>query len=381
VTKFLVQADVFRSSPFVLVDVGASGGIEQHWRVFEPYLTAFGFEPLVKECERLNNLEQSSAVRYLPFFVGDENYDKLLPPSVVADPKLGWNNDVYPRTSAVRAQNLMSMSFTQRFNNEDPEIILTDQRTSLDRFFATSDTDTVDFVKVDTDGHDYEVLSGARRLASDKEILGFFVECQLHGINHPHANVFANIDRLMRELGFSLFDFEIYRYTRAALPGHFVYDIPAQTHEGQVLWGDALFLRDVTADAYESRWLALPPLKLLKLICLHEIFGMPDCAAEILLKQGDKLKILAEPAPLLDMLTQEIDPAHTSYHEYNAKFDESPQSFYPQPVAESPPASENSPLTKNLSVSENPSRFCRLKTALVKQLRRLTLAYNSSQQR
>jgi FkbM family methyltransferase len=218
VTKALVQSGVFHSSPFVLVDVGASGGIEQYWRAFEPSLTAFGFEPLVKECERLNSLEQSSSVRYFPYFVGGDGYDGLFPLSVTSDPVLGWSDDVYPRTSAERAQKIMSMSFTRRFNNEDPEIIFTDQRTSLDRFFSTSDTDTVDFVKVDTDGHDYEVLTGARRLASDKQILGFFIECQLHGINHPHANIFANIDRLMREIGFSLFDIEVYRYSRAVLP-------------------------------------------------------------------------------------------------------------------------------------------------------------------
>lgn len=356
VTKSLVESGVFRASPFVLVDVGASGGIEQYWRAFEPNLMAFGFEPLVKECERLNSLEHSLTVKYFPYFVGGEGYESLFPPSLASDPKLGWNDEVYQRTSAVRAQNLMSMSFTRRFNNEDPEIVFTHQKTSLDQFFSTTEIDTIDFVKVDTDGHDYEVLTGARRVASDKQILGFFVECQLHGIAHPHANLFANIDRLMRELGFSLFDIEVYRYSRAALPGHFVYDIPAQTREGQVVWGDALFMRDVTADGYESRWLALPPLKLLKLVCLHEIFGMPDCAAEILVNKQSALNALVDPLPLLDMLTQEIDPTQTSFRDYTSRFNNSPQLFYPQPPV------------------DNPSRFHRVKSALVKRIRRIKKA-------
>jgi FkbM family methyltransferase len=338
------------------VDVGASGGIEQYWRAFEPDLTAFGFEPLVKECERLNSLERTSKVKYLPYFVGDEAYDSLFPPSIAADPILGWSDDVYPRTSAVLAQKLMSMSFTQRFNNENPEIVFTSQKTSLDNFFSTTKIDTVDFVKVDTDGHDYEVLTGARKIAAEKQVLGFFVECQLHGISHPHSNLFSNIDRLMRELGFSLFDIEVYRYSRAALPGHFVYDIPAQTREGQVVWGDALFLRDITADGYESHWLTLPPLKLLKLVCLHELFGMPDCAAEILLKHQAGLKVLADPAPILDMLTQVIDPAHSRFSEYLSKFNHSPKSVYPQAPVDSPPRSR------------------RFKSALVKRLRRILQA-------
>ena len=353
VTKSLVQSGVFGASPFVLVDVGASGGIEQCWRAFEPSLVAFGFEPLVKECERLNRLERSSNVHYFPYFVGADEYENLFPASLASDPKLGWNDEVYQRTSAVRAQKIMSMSLAQRFNNEDPEMVFTDQKTSLNRFFSSKKIDTVDFVKVDTDGHDYEVLMGARQLGCDKQILGFFVECQLHGISHPHANLFANIDRLMRELGFSLFDIEVYRYSRAALPGHFVYDMPAQTREGQAVWGDALYLRDVTADGFEDRWMALPSVKLLKLVCLHEIFGMPDCAAEILLKKQSMLQALADPSPLLDMLTQEIDPAHSSFREYTSKFDHSPRLFYPQPPV------------------NNPTLFRRFRSALAKRIQRI----------
>jgi FkbM family methyltransferase len=332
------------------VDVGASGGIEQYWRAFEPSLTAFGFEPLVKECDRLNAAEQSPNVKYFPYFIGADSYDRLFPSSIAADPILGWNDDVYERTSAVSAQKLLSMSFTQRFNNEDPEVVFTSNKTSLDGFFSTAATDTIDFVKVDTDGHDYEVLTGARKITAEKQVLGFLVECQLHGISHPHSNLFSNIDRLMRELGFSLFDIEVYRYSRAALPGHFVYDIPAQTHEGQVVWGDALFLRDVTADAFASRWLALPPTKLLKLVCLHEIFGMPDCAAEILLKNRDFFNSLVDQDRLLDMLAQEFDPKTTGIREYLAKFNDSPRSFFPHPPAVNPPRArrKKSALTKRL---------------------------------
>ena len=328
-TRAAVRSGAFSASPFVLVDVGASGGIEDCWRVFDPFFKAYGFDPLVKEVERLNQAEPSSDIRYFAYYVGDRGYDTLYPPSLASDARLGWSDQVYERTSAVRAQKLLSMSFTQRFNNEDPEIRFTDQRTSLDEFFTQTPEASIDFIKVDTDGHDYEVLLGARQTVAEKQVLGLLIECQLHGVTHPHSNLFSNIDRLMREQGLSLFDFEIYRYSRAALPGRFVYDIPAQTHQGQVVWGDALYLRDITAPGHDQRWGDLPPSKLLKLACLHELFGMPDCAAELLLQRREALHGLTDIDRALDVLASTMDPSSEGYRAHDTKFERSPQSFFP----------------------------------------------------
>ncbi len=47
---------LFAENPFVLIDVGCSGGIHEGWREFEPHLTAYGFEPSTTECSRLQAL-------------------------------------------------------------------------------------------------------------------------------------------------------------------------------------------------------------------------------------------------------------------------------------------------------------------------------------
>lgn len=81
----------------------------------------------------------------------------------------------------------------------------------------------------------------------------------------------------------------MYRYTRGVLPGHFVYDIPAQTHEGQVLWADAVYLR-IWRRRDEERWaMRLSAEQTLKLICLFEIFGLPGCAGELVLMKKREL--------------------------------------------------------------------------------------------
>ena len=329
-----VADGVFKNDPFVLIDVGASGGIEGHWRLFEPDLHAFGFDPLVKECQRLNDSERNCHVRYYDYFVGTDDYASLHPPSLTGDPIDGWTPAIYARTSAIAAQRILGMSFERRFNSEDPEVVYTERRASLNAFCREHGVKNIDFVKIDTDGHDYEVLLGATEALRAGQALGLFIECQLHGIAHSDSNVFANIDRLMRELGFSLFDFEIYRYTRAALPGHFVYTIPAQTREGQVVWGDALYLRDAAAPGYSSRWpLHLSPRKLLKLACLFEIYGLPDCAADLLISRRAELADLVDVTKTLDILTREIEPSAISYQTHKRRFETAPTSFYPNPGA------------------------------------------------
>ncbi len=328
-TRKLVHHGSFSSNPFVLVDVGASGGIPSYWRQFEPHLAAFGFDVLVRECDRLNREEANSAVRYYDRFVGWEGYRDLMPTDLVKDARAGWTNQPFPRTSASRLQRAQKAPVAQYYNADDPEIVYTKQRTSIDAFFTERPDVRVDFIKVDTDGQDYEVLCGAQRVLDQHQVLGLLVEVQFHGISHPHANLFANIDRFLRERGFSLFDLEAYRYTRANLPGNFTYRLPAQTRVGQLLAGDALYLRDVAAPGYEERWGSLAESKLLKLVCLFELFGLPDCAAELLeLKRGQLDRQLNVPE-LLDQLAAEVHPGIGSYGEVNRRFTESPERFYP----------------------------------------------------
>jgi len=350
IARSLVRSGIFAAEPFLLADVGASGGIADHWRVFEPYLSAVGFDPLVRECERLNREEGTPAVRYYDYFVGSEDYAGLFPSAIASDPDQGWSNQPFERTSAARGQRQAQAPFAQSFNDGNPDIVYTNRRTSLDEFFRERQDHVVDFIKVDTDGHDYEVLRGATEITTQHQVLGFFVECQFHGITHPHSNLFANIDRLLREQGFSLFDVEVYRYTRGLLPGHFVYSLAGQTLEGQVLASDALYLRDVAAPRYEDKWgVVLGPRKLAKLACLFEIYGMPDCAAELLVAKERELAKLFDVKSMLDTLAREVQPRARGFDDLNRRFDASINAFYPGSVEDRLRRNPPNPVRKLLS--------------------------------
>jgi len=59
--KHLVSQNIFESEPFSLVDVGVSGDVDAYWKVFGSF-RAFGFDPLVKEVDRLNSLHKGDGL-------------------------------------------------------------------------------------------------------------------------------------------------------------------------------------------------------------------------------------------------------------------------------------------------------------------------------
>ncbi len=312
-----------------LIDVGASGGIDEFWTCFGPGLKAVGFDPLIAEVDRLNAARSHAGARYEAAFVGYPDYDSLFPPSLRQAPIASKDNSSFPQTSAARASEMMRMNAVKEIYNAGAEVRLTDRRLSLDEYVRQSEIPSVDFVKIDTDGHDIEVILGAKQMLLEQEVLGICIESQLHGSPHPYSNTFANIDRILREWGFTLFDLDLWRYSRSSLPDKFHYRIPAQTVSGQVQWGEAVYFRDLARPDYEKMHGFTAGIeKKIKLACLFEIYGLPDCSAQILaqLQQdtGDRFF-----STLLDELVSHYRGSRKSYSEFLASFDSDPKRFYP----------------------------------------------------
>jgi len=175
----------------------------------------------------------------------------------------------------------------------------------------------IDFVKSDTDGSDFQVLMSCERTMRERNVLGFLVETPFQGSYSDTANSFHNVDRFMKKQGYLLYGMSQNRYTRAALPGMFVYDQPYQTVTGQPMWGDMLYLRDGAAQDYEEIWgESLSTSKVLKLLCLYEMFCLPDCAAELISVRRAELATVTDPDLLLDLLTPPLHGRRVSYREY-----------------------------------------------------------------
>jgi hypothetical protein len=145
---------------------------------------------------------------------------------------------------------------------------------------------------------------------------------------HEYANTFSNIDRFLRLRGFSLFDLSTVRYSRAALPAPFASRILAHTVSGQVNCGKAVYFRDLGHHMYERTFGIVPAKeRLLKLCCLFVLYGLDDCAAELLVA-SEALKTLPQRAALLDGLTPQSFDA-PDYETYVARFNANPSAWLP----------------------------------------------------
>jgi FkbM family methyltransferase len=316
-----------------LLDVGASGGIDSFWNQFRPHLRAVGFDPLINEVNRLNEEEVDPKVSYQAACIGDGAKHSF-------PDGCGF---IWSFTSAHRTAAIKNLNYVETYFNRGQRLVYSDRMLRLDDFAAGAGFDDVDVVKIDTDGSDYFVLAGARRLLTEGNVLLVECECQFHELIGSQWPVFADIDRLMREAGYRLVDLDPWHYTRAELPDRFKYDIAAQTETGQVNFCDALYMLDPSIDISARKRLENNPAKLWKLAMLLKAFGYPDLAATTLLtmrKTGTLfpgLKI----EEALDMMVPANPFGAATYRDYMSVFERDPTRFYSSRWREAEVAASN----------------------------------------
>jgi len=331
----LVQRAILRDEPFTLIDVGCSGGIDPLWRQFGGDLVAHGFDPQQTECRRLQAQETNPWNRYHACYVG-------LPPDHpfkrAEQAERGaveasywhpiWRSSAAATWGAPQPTSKISQSCVHRQSNvlfED----LTTERIGIAEFAARERLSDIDFIKIDTDGADLEALTSAVDVFRPCCVLGVMIETPFTGSHHATANSFHNIDRLMKNHGFMLYQMSVNRYSRSVLPARFVYTIAAQTVSGQPIWGDLVYLRDGASADYARIWgEKLSPAKLLKLAALYDLFSLPDCAAELLMSCRRQIRTLVPVDALLDSLTPALNGRQVSHAEYLKAFADDPTSFF-----------------------------------------------------
>jgi hypothetical protein len=210
----------------------------------------------------------------------------------------------------------------------DPNTVI-----GVDEIVRAEGLSTVDFLKVDVDGPDVEVLESARDVLAGSHVLGVGMEVNWFGSNNPTEHTFHNTDRFLREQGFALFGVTFRRYSRTDLPAPFEYEFYAQTRFGQPYQGDAIYIRDLAAPHLRALAEDYPPDKLMKLACVYELCGVPDCAAEVLNQFHARLEPFGELEPLRDALTPPLLGKRVTYREYISRYESEPHLFLPSAEA------------------------------------------------
>jgi hypothetical protein len=331
-TQTLVDQGLFGESPFTLIDVGCSGGIAKAWRVFGRGLRAYGIDPMLAEIEKLKAAETNPNVTYHAGYIGLPDHHPLVQRRGFAGPV---GNSPWERLSTAWAMKLSCKGSddneTKIQQNRWPETQLADPTTkvTLDDFMRTNQVEDVDFIKIDIDNDDFFALLSCEETIDSCGVIGFMLEVNYCGTDSDTDHTFHNSDRFMRKHHFELVDLSIRRYSRKAMPAPFVLPKFAQTTWGAPFQGDAVYLRDMANGLTQVNGSVSPTTKLLKAVALCEIFGLPDCATELLTVYERQLSEIVDVEALLDLLTPELNGRKLSYKDYIRVFSENPLAFYP----------------------------------------------------
>ncbi len=284
-TEFLVSRNLFKDSPFTLIDVGCSGGISRFWRAFGQSLRGYGIDPMLAEVERLNACETNPNVTYHAGYIGLPDDHPIIRGRGCVGP---IGNNPWERLSTAWAMKLLSKNSddneTKVRQNRWPETQLADPSTrmTLADFIRMNQIDTVDFIKLDIDGNDFYALVSCEEMINLRGVIGFMLEVNYCGTDSETDHTFHNTDRFMRKYQFELLDLGIRRYSHKAVPAPFVSPALAQTTWGPPLQGDAIYLRDIANRCGQAQPVQLSSSKFLKAVAVCEVFGLPDCAAELI---------------------------------------------------------------------------------------------------
>jgi len=339
-TKFSRNDPVVRAigrrlaEPFVLLDVGCSGGIHPAWRAFDANLRAYAFDPDITEIDRLRDKETNASVTYEAAFVGVPAEHGLSDQMRRADFLRGspWERLSIAQTLSARARDTGRAPDPTAAHWSQSDLAA--DSVYLPDYLKAKQIDDVDFVKIDVDGADLVVLQTLFESPVHERVLGMLLEVNFFGTAEPGTHTFHNTDRLMRQMGFDLFDLSVRRYSSSALPWPYLVNAPGPTLNGRPLQGDALYVRDLTAPAMRETAAQLSDDKLAKAAAIFSLSGHFDQAAEVLSAFSGHLSARFNAAELLELLTRRMLPsasASLSRAEYLDAFAADSEIFYPNP--------------------------------------------------
>lgn len=239
-----------------LVDVGAAAGVDARWMPFRPLLQVVGFEP---QAEEFAKLQSSAGQRWIQAALAGSRGRRTLHLTRY------WSNCSLLRPNPAVLQQLDWGNDHDVLEERPLDCVTLDECLRAEGIWP-------DFLKVDTQGSELEILTGART-ALEQAVQVVEVEVEFTPLYQAQP-LFADVDQFLRGAGFYLQDL-----------GNFLHMKPRGQAgvggvKGQLISADALYFRDFAA---EPGHLARLDERALQAVLLGYVaYGYPEKALVLL---------------------------------------------------------------------------------------------------
>ena len=306
-TKWIVS-DKLLAETFTVIDVGCQGGPHPRWKVLGEFVEFHGFDPIEEVIEALE-AEYQNATNYHFYSMALGNEDGQREFYVKSD---SFSSSFYAPPAAALLDDVGGTDIRRGARRVDIR--------KLDTLSCNSRTPLADYIKMDCEGFECEVLLGACDYLAASAPLCVTTETSFNtSPTHLHTH-FSNINDLLIPHGLRVFDLS---YVRSPLPDY-IAALSSAKHAphcmrtlrvvGRPTTLDFVFCRDFVAERDWPQCYINKPLpyhfptvdKLIKAMINFETHGLMDCAFELGVQFREHLEQRLDVSWALDLL---LEPA------------------------------------------------------------------------
>lgn len=247
---------------FTFIDVGAMGGIPYKWRPLMDVMDVIGFEPDIREFNKLSN---SKNIKYFNYALSDKSE------------KIVYYITKEPGRSSRFKPNMDILSHyedKERFYIIQEETLPSARVTCLDSLMEESLIEDVDFIKLDTQGSELSILEGGQKRLIPK-IFAMQIEVEFIEL-YKQQPLFRHIDEFLASKRLLLMDLRRCFWKRS--------DYYQYRGKGQLIFAEALYFKEIDFFCNELSFYkdsSYVKAKIIKSILICLIYKMFDYAVAL----------------------------------------------------------------------------------------------------
>lgn len=222
----------------VIVDIGCRWGFAEKLKQNTNQICIYGFDPDAEECERLSKVYAGQNVTFVPLGLAETPGKRLL--YITKEPAC---SSLY-RPDPYLTETYPILACAQEVSTRELET------TTLDSWANESRVHSIDYLKIDTQGSELNILKGATSILKTVRALEVEVEFNPIYIDQP---LFSDVDAFLRSQGFVLLKLtnQVHYSDQSQNCSIMNHDtvhfdslsVQYETYGGQLYWADAHYVR------------------------------------------------------------------------------------------------------------------------------------------